>query len=74
MPNGLYCHDTRSRSHNIKISEKVTDYSFVNTVEDNKFNYTRCRVTGSDNDIAFNKETGYLRCEYISIIRIGIKL
>ena len=49
IPNGLLYHDTRHYSN--KNSEQVNDYSFVDTIDTNKNNYTRRQVQGADNEI-----------------------
>ena len=59
IPNILYCHDTRS--HSVKISDQVTDYSFVNIVGANKNLYTTRQVKGADKTVPFNNLVGYLR-------------
>ena len=61
IPNELYYYNTFFCSHSIKISAKVTDYLFVNTVEGNNASYTQCQITGADNTITFNIEVSYLR-------------
>ena len=57
IPNGLYCHDI---SIDNNISNEVTNYTFINTVEVNKKKYTTCEVAGADTALKFNKEIGYL--------------
>ena len=59
MPDELFCHDARHYSS--KHSEQVKDYSFVETVDGNKQNYTRQQVQGADNAIVFNREIEYIR-------------
>ena len=54
IPNSLYCHETRA-SHSNTNSYDVIAYSFINTVNANKENYTRRQVTGADNDVAYHR-------------------
>ena len=58
MPNGLYCHNTRSYSDQLR--DQVIIFSFVNTVETNQSLYTIRRVIGVDNEVTFNKDIVYL--------------
>ena len=53
MPNGLHCHDISS--NNI-ISEKITNYTFLNIVAASKKKYTTREVAGSDTTLNFNKK------------------
>ena len=57
MPNGVYCHDISK--YNI-ISDKFTNYNFLNTVASNKKKYTTRELAGAETALKFNKEIGYL--------------